>query len=164
MFFPMPPPCDPSPELCALCPGETHFPGRFQEPGGLLGEVYIQLSPICRRASRVNQDALFLQLVFKGTVSWHGRWEGGPQDQCVSGLSSDRSVTGSHLTRSTQGHFQASLPLVRQQSGTTHGSHTPAARSFPGANARSWAGLGEARPATREAQTELNSPLDSLPK
>lgn len=115
MFFPMPQPCDPSPELCALCPGETHFPGRFQEPGGLLGEVYIQLSPICRQASRVNQDALFLQLVFKGTVSWHGRWEGGPQDQCVSGLSSDRRVTGSHLTRSTQGHFQASLPLVRQQ-------------------------------------------------
>jgi len=27
------------------------------------------------------------------------------------------------------------------------GSHTPAACSFPGANARSWAGLGEARPA-----------------
>ena len=30
---------------------------------------------------------------------------------------------------------------------TTHGSHTPAACSFTGANARSWAGLGEARPA-----------------
>ena len=28
---------------------------------------------------------------------------------------------------------------LRQQSGTTHGSHTPAACSFPGANARSWA-------------------------
>ncbi|CAD7006720.1 unnamed protein product, partial [Ceratitis capitata] len=36
---------------------------------------------------------------------------------------------------------------LRHQSGTTHGSHTPAACSFPGANARSWAGLGEARPA-----------------
>ena len=34
---------------------------------------------------------------------------------------------------------------LRQQSGTTHGSHTPAACSFPGANARSRAGLGEAR-------------------
>ena len=34
--------------------------------------------------------------------------------------------------------------IIGQQSGTTHGSHTPAACSFPGANARSWAGLGEA--------------------
>ena len=33
------------------------------------------------------------------------------------------------------------------QSGTTHVSHTPAACSFTGANARSWAGHGEARPA-----------------
>ena len=48
--------------------------------------------PHLRWASRVNQDALFLQPVFKGTVSWHGRWEGGPQDQCVSGLSSQTGV------------------------------------------------------------------------
>ena len=45
--------------------------------------------------------------------------------------------------RVSEGKARAEL---RQQSGTTHGSHTPAACSFPGANARSWAGRGEARP------------------
>src|SRR5574340_575032 len=48
------------------------------------------------------------------------------------------------LAPRSEGKARAEL---RHQSGTTHGSHTPAACSFPGANARSWAGLGEARPA-----------------
>src|SRR5574338_40992 len=48
------------------------------------------------------------------------------------------------LAPRSEGKARAEL---RQQSGTTHGSHTAAACSFPGANARSWAGLGEARPA-----------------
>src|SRR5574338_422745 len=48
------------------------------------------------------------------------------------------------LAPRSEGKARAEL---RQQSGTTHGSHTPAACSFPGANARSGAGLGEARPA-----------------
>ena len=48
------------------------------------------------------------------------------------------------LAPRSEGKARAEL---RHQSGTTHGSHTPADCSFPGANARSWAGLGEARPA-----------------
>ena len=48
------------------------------------------------------------------------------------------------LAPRSEGKARAEL---RPQSGTTHVSHTPAACSFPGAKARSWAGLGEARPA-----------------
>ena len=47
------------------------------------------------------------------------------------------------LAPRSEGKARAQL---RQQSGTTHSSHNPAACSFPGANARSWAGRGEARP------------------
>ncbi|CAD7006718.1 unnamed protein product, partial [Ceratitis capitata] len=48
------------------------------------------------------------------------------------------------LAPRSEGKARAEL---RHQSGTTHGSHTHPACSFPGANARSWAGPGEARPA-----------------
>ena len=47
------------------------------------------------------------------------------------------------LAPRSEGKARAEL---RHQSRTTHGSHTPATCSFPGANARRWAGLGEARP------------------
>ena len=50
------------------------------------------------------------------------------------------------------------------QPGARHVSHTPAACSFPGENARSWEALGEARPGLRPRglqPTRLPCPRDS---
>ena len=44
------------------------------------------------------------------------QWEGAPHRPVRARLElTDVRVTGSHLAHSTEGHFQASLPLVRQQ-------------------------------------------------
>ena len=115
-FFPVLPPWDPSPELWALCPGETPFPWEAPVSGGLLGEVYIQLSPRLQTGKPSKPRCPLPPPSLQGHSQLARQWEGAPHRPVRARLElTDVRVTGSHFAHSTEGHFQASLPLVRQQ-------------------------------------------------